>query len=82
MNNMTKPITIARQELIDALIQVINNSPVPAFVAAEVLKELFPAVQANIKNELEADIAEYRDALQEEAEKQKNSLDDKKRGKR
>ena len=67
---MNKPITIARQELIDALIQVINNSPVPAFVAADVLKELLPAVQANIKKELEADVAEYRYALQTEAEAQ------------
>lgn len=79
---MNKPITVARQELIDTLIHVINNSPVPAFVAADVLKEILPAVQANIKKELEADIAEYRDALQKEAEEQKKSLDDKKGGKK
>lgn len=81
---MNKPITIARQELIDALIQVINNSPVPAFVVADVLKELLPAVQANIKNELEADVAEYRNALQAEAEAQaeaeKEVVDDKDSG--
>ena len=67
---MNKPITVARQELIDTLIHVINNSPVPAFVAADVLKEILPAVQANIKKELEADVAEYRNALQTEAEAQ------------
>lgn len=66
---MNKPITVAREEIKSRLIQYINEAGMPAFVVKDVINELLPQLETNIKAEYEADMARYAEAL-EEAQRQ------------
>ena len=45
---MNKPITVARQEFIEAIIRQINTTPLPSFVVAGALREILPLIDKNI----------------------------------
>lgn len=75
MNNITKPITVARQEFLDSQVALINNSGLPAFIVADILGQLLASVKQQIQPQYESDAKAYM-------QKTKKSLDDKKGGKK
>lgn len=61
---MVKPITVARQEFSEALVKLVNNSGLPAFVMRQALAQMDNALSHHEQAQLEKDRAEW-DASQE-----------------
>jgi hypothetical protein len=57
MNN--KPITIIREEFIQALVELCNNSGLPFFVIEDVLKGMLQEVHSANLKQLEEDKKRY-----------------------
>ena len=51
-------ITVARQKFIEALTETVNQSNLPAFVVADVLKSCLEQVNILAQQQLEADLRE------------------------
>lgn len=70
-----KPITLARHDYMRGIVNLTNQSGLPAFVMVEVLeqaaRELRPAMDAELKKAE----ANYRAALQREQEESNDSTD-------
>jgi len=62
MGNTMKPITVARQELITEIRELINSCPLPYFVIESVLKDFYADVKVLSQQQLEADIERYKNA--------------------
>lgn len=58
-----KPMSIARKEFIDGLIDLINNSMLPPFVIEDVLKDTYSKMAQLAKQQLDSDIKQYQAAL-------------------
>lgn len=61
---MDKPITVAREEFIEALVKLVNESGLPMFAVEDVLKNIAAEVKAAAQQQYEADKKRY----EEEAE--------------
>jgi hypothetical protein len=57
--NMEKPITVARNEFSEALVSLVNNSGLPAFVMRQVLAQMDSALAQLEQAQLEQDKAEW-----------------------
>lgn len=55
-----KPITVARNDYMNALCEITNRSGLPAFVIADVLDKLLNEVKARADIELKNDMARYQ----------------------
>lgn len=62
MSNIQKPITVARQELITEMQELINSCPLPYFVIESILKDFYADVKALSQRQLEADMERYKAA--------------------
>lgn len=62
---MNKPITIARQEYLDAIVNLSNESTLPAFAKLEVLRVCTIELERIAKEELQRDTAMYQRSLKE-----------------
>ena len=55
---MNKPITVARHDFIQQVVDLVNNSGLPAFSVVDILKavinQMNPLVEAQYKKDLEA----------------------------
>ena len=58
MNN-NKPITILRDEFIDAVVNLCNNSGLPFFVVEDVLKSLLQEIHNASLQQIDADKKQY-----------------------
>lgn len=58
-----KPMTVARQEFIKGLADLINNSMLPPFVIEDVLKDTYNKMAVLSKQQLENDTKSYYEAL-------------------
>lgn len=56
---MEKPITVARNEFSEALVSLVNNSGLPAFVMRQVLAQMDSALSQLEQAQLEQDKAEW-----------------------
>ena len=56
---MEKPITVARNEFSEALVSLVNNSGLPAFVMRQVLAQMDSALAQLEQVQLEQDKAEW-----------------------
>lgn len=56
---MNKPITVARQEFSEALVNLVNNSGLPAFVMRQSLAQMDNALSQLEQAQLEKDTAEW-----------------------
>lgn len=67
---MEKPLSVKRDEFLQAIVKAVNEAELPAFIALEVLKGV-TAEAANVaQRQLEAERKAYYDSLaEEEAEK-------------
>ena len=59
-----KPITVARQELVDSLANCINNSNLPLFIVEPILKDVYLEVKSLTQKQYEAEKAEYDKRMQ------------------
>ncbi len=62
MSNTPKPITVARQELITEMRELIDSCPLPYFVIESVLKDFYADVKILSQKQLEADTERYKNA--------------------
>lgn len=65
-DNFEKPITILRQEFIDALINDVNNCKLPLFVIESILQDLLIQVKAMAQKQYELDKANYESQLKQQ----------------
>lgn len=73
---MEKPLSVKREEFLQAIVKAVNEAELPAFVALEVLKGV-TAEAANVaQRQLEAERKAYYDSLAEKAEKEAKEVND------
>lgn len=65
--SMKKPLTIARKEYIDSIINATNASNLPAFVIVEVLEKMISEMKKMASTELKRDEALWHKAQTETA---------------
>lgn len=63
MNEVMKPITVARAEFINSLTTLINESGLPPFIIEPVLKDMLYDVRVMAQRQLEQDTQRYHEAL-------------------
>ena len=56
---MDKPATLIREELIDDMVGLINNSGLPLFIIEPILKELYLEVKNGAQQQLESDKQQF-----------------------
>ena len=74
---MDKPVTIIREELIENMVGLINESSLPLFVIEPILKELYLEVKNGAQQQLESDKRQYQSSIAE-SEAEAVQKDDKK----
>jgi len=68
---MTKPASVAAQELYDKMVFIMEESGLPAFVVYGILCELSAEVKKLATNQYNADVVAYQQAIAEEQNKPK-----------
>lgn len=63
MNEIPKPITVARAEFISSMTSLINNSGLPPFIIEPILKDMLYDVRIMAQKQLEQDTASYHEML-------------------
>lgn len=58
-----KPMSVAKEELNQTIVNVINNSGLPLFVIESMLKELLMEVSVVAKQQMEEEKAQYEQML-------------------
>ena len=66
--NIIKPITVARQEFAEKLINEVNECQLPMFVVESILQDLLNVVQSAARKQYEADKAQYELQLKIQSE--------------
>lgn len=69
-----KPLSVARQEFIDGLVRLINESGLPAFVMEPVMRDFVGAMQQDIMRQFNAENAQYKSELKK-AEEEKEATE-------
>lgn len=70
-DQILKPMSIIRNEFINNLTDLINNSMLPPFVIEDVLKDTYNKISVISKQQLEDDMKKYRDAISKAASQAK-----------
>lgn len=63
MNDIQKPITVARAEFISNITSLINNSGLPPFIIEPILKDMLYDVRIMAQRQLEQDTNQYREMV-------------------
>lgn len=63
---MNKPITLLRQEFMQKQIDLINNSGLPAFILADILREGVQELEKAAQEQYQADKAAWEEQLQKQ----------------
>jgi len=63
---MQKPLTVARRDYMQSIVDLTNNSGLPAFVIVNVLEDALSQMRPLMDSELARDEARYRAALSNE----------------
>lgn len=63
MEQITKPISVVRQEFIEKIVEEINTCGLPLFVVEPILKDLLNEVSAAAKRQYETEKAQYEKAI-------------------
>ena len=67
MNEMQmKPLSVARQEFIDHLVNDVNNCQLPLFVIEPILQDILYSVRSAAQKQYEAEKAQYEKQLGEQ----------------
>lgn len=62
---MNKPLTVARREFTENLVKLLNESKLPAFVTADILRQCVAELDNLAKQQYETEKAEYEKSLKE-----------------
>lgn len=60
---MDKPITVATEDLKEALVEAINDCKLPAFIVGYVLKDILTEVERVNQNQMISDRKAYEESL-------------------
>lgn len=63
---MERPLSVAREDFVDALVALINNSGLPMFVVLDVLKGAEAEVKSAAQAQYEQDKKAYEESKNEE----------------
>ena len=63
MNELTKPASIVYEEFRQELVNMVNNSGLPAFIIELVLRDLYEAVKDAANNQYKSDKAMFEEQL-------------------
>ena len=63
MEQITKPITVVRQEFVEKMVNEINTCGLPLWAIEPILKDLLSEVSAVVKQQYETEKAQYEQAL-------------------
>lgn len=63
MNEITKPMSVIRQEFIEQLVNDVNNCQLPLFVIEPILQDLLSMVKSAAQKQYEAEKAQYEQQL-------------------
>lgn len=74
---INKPITVARMEYMQQIVELSNSSPLPAFVKVGVLEQALAEMRKIADNELKRDLTQYREAERAAKESTGGAKDDK-----
>lgn len=75
---MDKPASIIREEFIENVVGLINESNLPLFVIEPILKDLYLEVKDGARQQLESDRLEYQSSI---AESESEAVKDDKKNK-
>lgn len=75
--NINKPLILVRQECFNSLINIINESTLPAFIIEPMLKDLLNTIQHNMREEYEQTLNWYMNQLQKQTEDTNEVSDEK-----
>lgn len=64
--NSNKPITLIREEFIENIVNLCNDSGLPFFIIEDVLKGLIQDTHVASQQQLEADKKRYQEQLEKE----------------
>lgn len=67
--SILKPMSVARNEFINDLTDLINNCMLPPFIIEDVLKDIYSKISTISAKQLEADMKKYQEALEANAQK-------------
>lgn len=67
--SILKPMSVARNEFINDLTDLINNCMLPPFIIEDVLKDTYSKISTISAKQLEADMKKYQEALEANAQK-------------
>lgn len=67
---MNKPITILREEYVNKIVTVSNESALPAFVKLDVLEKVCEQLRKLAREEYAKDVSEYQNASADEERKE------------
>ena len=70
---LTKPMSVARQELIEQLVGDINNCSLPLFVIEYVLQDVLNTVKSAAQEQCKLEIAQYEQQLNKQIETSSNN---------
>ena len=63
---MDKPLTVAREEFVEKIVTLVNESRMPAFIMEAVLKDITAEVHAAAQQQYEHDKKAYEESLKPE----------------
>lgn len=72
---VTKPMSVARHELIDQLVGVINNCSLPLFVIEYVLQDVLYTVKSAAQEQYKVESEQYKQQLQAQIETSSNNVE-------
>lgn len=66
--NLTKPMSVVRQEFTEQLVSDINNCKLPLFVIEYILEDVLDTVKAAAKQQCEMEKIQYEEMLKKNQE--------------
>ena len=72
---MKKPITLARRDYMQGIVDLTNKSGLPAFVIVDVLEHVLEELRPAVSTELKRDEAAYHEALIKETRAKTEHID-------
>lgn len=67
-NNVNKPITIIREEFINTITNMVNDSCLPPFILEPIFKDIHAQIKLAEQKQLESDIRNYNEAISKQSE--------------
>ena len=62
-NEIRKPLSVAKEEFVNSLTDMINNSALPRFIIESILKDMYADMKVIARKEYEIDKRRYEDSL-------------------